>query len=116
MIHLNKHNIRHGFRDTVDPIYKSSLETETILYCLLRCMLYSTIRTELLDDISTVDSSLTNYPDEKLLKILLYGSECFSVEPNRSTLKSAIKFLKNYERFDDPLFLKNKNFKLLPLC
>ena len=116
MIHLNKHNIRHGFRDTVDPMYKSSLETETILYCLLRCMLCSTIRTELLDDISTVDSSLRNYPDEKLLKILLYGSEYFSIETNRSTLKYTIKFLKNSERFDDPLFLKNKNFKLLPLC
>ena len=54
---------------------KSSLETETELHFLLSCSLYSTIRTELVDDISTVDSSLTNYPDEKLLNILLYGSE-----------------------------------------
>ena len=88
---------------------KFGLETETALHFLLSCRLYSTIRTELLDDISTVDSSLTNYyPDEKLLKILLYGSEYFSVETNRSTLKSTINFLKNSERFDDPLFLKNK--------
>ena len=98
---------------------KFGLETETALHFLLSCRLYSTIRTELLDDISTVDSSLTNYyPDEKLLKILLYGSEYFSVETNRSTLKSTIKFLKNSERFDDPMFLKNKkmSFKLLLLC
>ena len=54
---------------------KSGLETETELQFLLSCSLYSTIRTELVDDISTVDSSLTNYPDEKLLNILLYGSE-----------------------------------------
>ena len=67
--------------------------------------MYSTIRTELLDDIYTVASSLTNYPDEKLLNILLYGSEYFGVKTNQSILKSAIKFLKSSERFDDPLFL-----------
>ena len=83
---------------------KFGLETETALHFLLSCRLYSTIRTELVDDISTVDSSLTNYPDEKLLNILLYGSEYFSVKTNQSILKSAIKFLKSSERFDDPLF------------
>ena len=65
---------------------------------------YSNIRTELLEDIYIVDSSLTNYPDEKLLNILLYGSEYFSVKTNQSILKSTIKFLKSSERFDDPLF------------
>ena len=56
------------------------------------------IRTELLDDIYTVDSSLMNYPDEKLLNIPLYGSENFSVKTNQSILKSTIKFLKSSER------------------
>ena len=86
--HFNEHKFRHGFRDTVDPMSKFGLETETALHFLLSCRLYSTIRTELLNDISTVDSSLTNYPDEKLLNILLYGSEYFSVKTNRSTLQS----------------------------
>ena len=103
--HLNEHKFRHGFRDTVDPMSKSGLETETALHFLLSCRLYSTIRTELLNDISTVDSSLTNYPDEKLLNILLYGSEYFSVKTNQSILKSTIKLLKSPERFDEPLFL-----------
>ena len=84
---------------------KCCLEIETTLHFFLRCRLYSTIRTELLDDIYTVDSSLTNYPDEKLLNILLYKSENFSVKANQSILKSTIKFLKSSERFDDPLLL-----------
>ena len=103
--HLNEHKFRHGFRDTVDPICKYGLETETTLHFLLRCRLYSTIRTELLDDIYTVTSSLSNYPDEKLLNILLYGSEYFIVKTNQSILKSTIKFWKSSERFDDPLLL-----------
>ena len=81
---------------------KCRLETETTLHFLLRCRLYSTIRTELLDDIYTVTPSLTNYPNEKLLNIFLYGSEYFSVKTNQSILKSTIKFLKSSERFDDP--------------
>ena len=94
--HLNEHKFRHGFKDTVDPICKCGVETETTLHFLLRCSLYSNIRTELLDDIYTVDSPLTNYPDEKLLNILLYGLEYFTVRTNQSILKSTIKFLKNF--------------------
>ena len=67
--------------------------------------MHSTIRTELLDNIYTAASSLTNYPDENLLNIFLYGSEYFTVKTNQSVLKSAIKFLKRFERFDDQLFL-----------
>ena len=73
--HLNEHKIRHGFKDRVDPMYKCGVETETTPHFLLRCRLYPAIRTEPLDDIYIVASSLTNYPDEKLLTILLYGSE-----------------------------------------
>ena len=87
---------------------KFGLESETTLLFLLCCRLYSTIRTELLDDISTANSFLTSYSDEKFLNILLYESEYLSVETNQSTLKSTIKFLKNSGRFDDPLVLKNK--------
>ena len=67
---------------------KSGLETETALHFLLSCRLYSTVRTEFLNDISTVHLSLTNYPDEKLLNILLHGSEYFRVKTNGSTLQS----------------------------
>ena len=78
--HLNEHKFRRGFKDTVNPMCKCDVETETTLHFLLRCRLYSTIRTELLDDIYTVASSLPNYLGEQLLNILLYGSEYFSVK------------------------------------
>ena len=67
---------------------KFGLERETALHFLLSCRLYSTVRKELLDDISTVDLSLASYLDEKILNILLYGSEYFSVKTNRSILQS----------------------------
>ena len=45
---------------------KCGLETETIPHFPLRCMLYSTIRNERLDNIYTFASSLTNCPYEKV--------------------------------------------------
>ena len=101
--HLNEHKFRHGFRDTVDPMSKFGLETERALHFLLSCRLYSPIRTELLDEISPVDVSFTNCPDEKFLNILLYGSEYFSVKTNQSILQPVIKFSKSSECFDHPL-------------
>ena len=68
--HLNEHKFRHRFKDTVDPMCKCGLETETTLHFLLHCRLHPTIRTELLDYIYTAASSLTNCPNEKLLNIL----------------------------------------------
>ena len=49
----------------------NTIETETTFLFLLRCRLYSTIKIEFLDDIYTVASSLTNYPDEKLLNVYI---------------------------------------------
>ena len=96
---------------------KCGVKTETTFHFLLRCKLYSNIRTELLDDTYIVDSSLTNYPDEKILNILLYRSEYFSVKTNQSILKSTIKFLKVLNVLMIQCFHKteNKNFKPL-LC
>ena len=102
---LNEHKFRHDFNDTVDPMWKCSLDTETTLHFLLSCRLYSTIRIEFLVDTYTVASSITNYWDEKLLNILLHGSEYFSIKTNQSVLQSTIKLQKSSERFDDRLFL-----------
>ena len=77
-------------------------------------ILYS-IRAELLNNMHTVASSVPNCLYQKLLKILLYGPEDFSVKVNQSILQFTIKFLKNFEPFDNPLFLwqKSKNFKYM---
>ena len=50
----------------LDMALKTQL-IETTLHFFLHYRMYSTIRTEHLDDMYTVASSLTNYPEEKLL-------------------------------------------------
>ena len=107
--HLNEHKFRHGLRDTVDPVCKWGLRAETTLHFLLRCSLYSTVRTELLDDIYTVAASCMSYPDKKLLNILLYGSEYFSV---KWIFRKVLNTLTTHCFYK----MKNKNFKLSLLC
>ena len=101
--HLNEHKFRNNFRDAIDPTCSCGLEPERTLRYLLRCNLYSYLRTELFNDICTLNPTLKNLSHEKLLNILLYGSENFSFNSNKK-MKSTIKFLKTSERFIDPLF------------
>ena len=69
------------------------LEPKTTQYYLLRCNLYSDLRAELLNDVCALSPSLKNLSHEKLLNILLYGSESFCFNKNKKIVKSAIKFL-----------------------
>ena len=46
--HLNEHKFPHNFRATIDPMCSCGLEPETTLHYLLRCNLYSDLRTEFL--------------------------------------------------------------------
>ena len=102
--HLNEHKFRHNFRATIDPRCSCGLEPETTLHYLLRCSLYSDLRTEFLNDICALNPTLQRLSNEKLLNILLYGSENFSFNTNKKILKSRIKFFKISERFIGPLF------------
>ena len=83
---------------------KCCLEPEKTLHYLLRCNLYSTLRLELLNNTCFLNLSLENYFNEKLLNILLCGSEDFNYNINKEMVKATIKFLKTYERFNGPLF------------
>ena len=85
---LNEHKFRHNFRATIDPMCSCGLEPETTLHYLLRCNIYSDLRTELFNDICALSLIFKNLSHEKLLNILLYGSENFSLNTNKKIIKS----------------------------
>ena len=53
-------------------------------------------------EIAVVDC-ISNFSDDKLTKLLLYGNNIHSVEVNTVILKNTIIFLKSSERLDVPL-------------
>ena len=100
--HLNYLKFRHDFREIMGPMFKCGKESEPTLHYLFRCNLLLLI--ELLNDIYAIDSSIKNYPEEKLLNTLLYGSLDFKNDKNQSILKQTIKYFIRSERFSSPLF------------
>ena len=102
--HLNEPKFRHNFNDRVDPMRTCGLEPETTHHYLLRCSLFSTQRLELLNNVFILNPSIKNYSNEKLLNVLLYGSEDLNWNLSKEILIATIKFLKRSERFNYPLF------------
>ena len=109
-IHLNEHKFRHSFNDVINPMCSCGKESETTQHYLLCSDFYFTFwsliyRLELVNDIYTLNGSLKNSSEEKLLKILLYRAEDFTSQMNSKILKCKIKFIKKTDRFSGPLFL-----------
>ena len=106
--HLKEHKYRHNFADTLIPFCNCGLlESETTNHYLLRCSFFTQHRKLLLDNIVELIGSISNHTDAKLVHLLLYGNECFSVDINLSILKLTVSFIKASERFDMPLFTVN---------
>ena len=58
--HLNEHEFRHGFEDTINAMCACGSEVETTEQFLLRCHLYFPQRLELFENLEKVDSSFLN--------------------------------------------------------
>ena len=71
----------------IDPMCKSGKEPGTTLHYLLRCNIHSSHRAELLNVICAINSSISDFPENKLLNTLLYGSEDFNNDTNQKNFK-----------------------------
>ena len=101
--HLREHKFRHNFLNTLNPLCSCSLEIESTTHYLLHCPFYTHLRRTLLDNILELIDDISNFSDDKLTNLLLYGDSVLNVEVNASILKNTIIFLKVSERFYIPL-------------
>ena len=71
----------------------------------MHCKYHNDIRKTLLDIVKKiVNKDLTNYSDESLVNLLLFGSQSYSFNENKETIEASIKFILTSERFVGPLF------------
>ena len=56
-----------------------------------------------MNDLIDIDGSLLSLSQNKLISILLYGSDAFDNKKNRKILICTIHFIKDSHRFDDSL-------------
>ena len=87
-----------------NPLCNCGAATENIIQYLLRCLLYSVQRTELLNGVYKLDSTLQNSSENQLLAILLHGSETFALNVNKEIIRLTISYLKASEHFVQPYF------------
>ena len=101
--HLREHMFRHNFADALNPLCSCSPETEDTEHCFLHCQNNLSLCTILMNDlnINTVTASLN--PND-FLRVILYGDKSFNKETNCKILTASIKFTKDTQRFEKPIF------------
>ena len=101
--HLHEHKFRHGFRDIVNPLCPSRIETKTTTLFFVRCNFYNANRSALMNELNEIDSSFSTLNENKFIHLILYGSDKFDDKKNNNILMSTIKFIKDSQRFDENL-------------
>ena len=98
--HLNEHKFRHNFQDCLNPLCSCSLEVETINHYFLHCHYYDNICKTLLDTVKEITNiCLSDFSDETLVNLLLYGNSIYSLEENKEVIKASINFILLSQRF-----------------
>ena len=101
--------LKNNFADLLCPLYSCSLETASPLHFFLRCKItlhlqnYTTLCRALMTDLK-INDAIMSLNESYLLHIMLHGRKNFDNDMNISILTAAIKFIKDTESFDQPLF------------
>ena len=101
--HLKEHKFRHNFQDTINPLCSCSLEIESTSHFFLRCQNFITPRTNLMNELRKLDSSILNLDEISLTKLLLYGDSKFENKVNKKILLASINFVLSTKRFEGQL-------------
>ena len=102
--HLLEHKFRHNFTNSRNPLCSCSLETESTLHFFLHCQNYTTLCRALMTDFKNINKTIMSLNESDLIHVILYGNKNFDNNMNKSILTATIKFIKDSERFDQPLF------------
>ena len=102
--HLYEHKFKHSFQDTLNPICNCGEGIEISFHYLLHCRDYLQERMTLLNTVSCVVPNISDFNNDQLTEILLYGKEDLDNINNTSILDTTINYLIETKRFDVQLF------------
>ena len=98
---LRDHTFRHNFEDNLNPLRSCSIKAETALYYYTYGTSFSSYPETFHE---SFQKSLPSLSRDKLISVLLYGSDAFDSSTNSKILNCTLKFMKDSHRFDDSLF------------
>ena len=88
----------------LNPLCSCSIEVGSTSHYFLRCHFFNALRATLWNDLRNTDSDLPTLKDENLTNILLYGDQIYDDKTNQIILKHVIRYIKDSQRFNEPLF------------
>ena len=101
--HLREQKFRHGFNDTIDPFCPCNMEIESVSHFFLRCLNYTNLRTDLMNELMKINPNFLQYNHDHLTEILLYGDKNLTHLINTEIINLSISFIIKSGRFDGPL-------------
>ena len=97
---LHSHKFHHNFADTITPMCLIHDGIEDTEHFLLHCRLFTTIRIDLLHNLSLLlNQNVNTLSNNVLTNILIYGSSDLSKDINKKILSNTILFIKRSNRF-----------------
>ena len=102
--HLREHKFKHNFQDTLNPLSSCSTKSRIYFSLLLRCHFFDALRTTFMNDLRNINSDLPTLRYENLTNILLHGNQIYDDKTNKIILMHVIRYIKDPQRFDEPLF------------
>ena len=103
--HLRKHNFKHSFQDTLNPLCSCGLNIETTSHYFLQCPWFHTEQFTLLNNMKEINSTISKKSQSVVTRILLYDNKSFKDEVNSLILNATTDFVLSTNRFDEPLYL-----------
>ena len=102
--HLREHKFKHSFQDSLNPFCSCGLDIESTAHFLLHCPTYNTERRSLLSTTENIDNNLLDLCEPVLIRSLLFGSNSFDKDANKSVLNATFAYILYTKRFDELLF------------
>ena len=102
--HLQEHKFKHNFIGKLNPLCSCNIEVESTSHYFLSCHFFDALQATFTNDLRNIDSDLPILRDENLTNILLYGNQIYDDQTNQIILMHVIQYIKDSQRFDEPLF------------
>ena len=101
--HLKEQKFKHGFQDTLNPLYSCGNDVESREHFLLHCPEFVNERCTLLSTLGNFNCSLLQNTNKVLTQNLLFGITSLRPSDNYKILSATILFILSTKRFDEQL-------------
>ena len=98
--HLCEHKFKHGFQDSLNPIWSCGNDIKTLVHFLLHCPHYFNERSIFLNTIRNLNRHTFDKNDLEITETLLYGDSSLEDKSNILIWNATIDFLFVRKRFD----------------